>query len=73
MLQALIEADKFSGPSVVLAYLPYSTEDTSVLEVLKETKLAVDAGYWPLYRWNPAKEREGHDPFTLDSNRLGQE
>ena len=70
VLQALIEADRFSGPSVVLAYLPYFTEDTSALEILKETKLAVDAGYWPLYRWNPAKEREGKDPFTLDSDSV---
>lgn len=70
VLQALVEADKFNGPSVVLAYLPYLTEDTSALEILKETKLAVDAGYWPLYRWNPAKEREGKDPFTLDSDSV---
>ena len=70
VLQALIEADKFNGPSVVLAYLPYLTEDTSVLDILKETKLAVDAGYWPLYRWNPAKEREAKDPFILDSDSV---
>ena len=70
VLQALIEADRFKGPSVILAYLPYVTEDTSPLEILKETKLAVDAGYWPLYRWNPAKEREGKDPFTLDSDSV---
>ena len=70
VLQALIEADKFKGPSVILAYLPYVTEDTSPLEILKETKLAVDAGYWPLYRWNPAKEREGKDPFALDSDSV---
>jgi len=70
VLQALIEADKFKGPSVILAYLPYVTEDTSPLEILKETKLAVDAGYWPLYRWNPAKEREGKDPFILDSDSV---
>ena len=70
VLQALIEADKFNGPSVVLAHLPYFTEDTSVLDILKETKLAVDAGYWPLYRWNPAKEREGKEPFALDSDSV---
>ena len=70
VLQALIEADKFKGPSVVLAYLPYVTENTSPLEILKETKLAVDAGYWPLYRWNPTKEREGKEPFTLDSDSV---
>jgi sulfite reductase (NADPH) hemoprotein beta-component len=70
VLQALIEADRFHGPSVVLAYLPYHTEDSPALEVLKETKLAVDAGYWPLYRWDPSKEREGKEPFTLDSDAV---
>ncbi|KAH9072151.1 sulfite reductase subunit beta [Lactarius deliciosus] len=56
VLQALVEADKFDGPSVVLAYLPYTTEDSTALDLLKETKLAVDSGYWPLYRWDPSKE-----------------
>jgi len=64
VLRTLIEADKFQGPSVVLAYLPFVSENDSALEVLKETKLAVDSGYWPLYRWNPSKANE---PFSLDS------
>ncbi|EMD30576.1 hypothetical protein CERSUDRAFT_145890 [Gelatoporia subvermispora B] len=65
-----MEADKFEGRSVVLAYLPYQTEETPALEILKETKLAVDTGYWPLYRWNPAQEQAGQDPFTLDSDAV---
>ncbi|KAK7061135.1 Sulfite reductase [NADPH] subunit beta [Paramarasmius palmivorus] len=70
VLQALLEADAYTGPSVVLAYLPYSTEDVSALDILKETKLAVDAGYWPLYRWDPSKERDGKEPFSLDSDAI---
>lgn len=73
VLQALIEADRFDGPSVVLAYLPYQSEDSPALEVLKETKLAVDAGYWPLYRWDPSKERDGKEPFSLDSDAIKNE
>lgn len=73
VLQALIEADRFPGPSVVLAYLPYQSEDASALEVLKETKVAVDAGYWPLYRWDPSKERQGKEPFSLDSDAIKNE
>jgi len=69
-LQSLIEADRFNGPSVVLAYLPYQDEHAPALEVLKETKLAVDAGYWPLYRWDPSKDREGKEPFSLDSDAV---
>ena len=70
VLQALVEADKFKGPSVVLAYLPYHDDTTSALDVLKETKLAVDAGYWPLYRWDPSKDRDGKEPFSLDSDSI---
>jgi sulfite reductase (NADPH) hemoprotein beta-component len=70
VLQALVEADKFDGPSIVLAYLPYTTEDSTALDLLKETKLAVDSGYWPLYRWDPSKEAAGKEPFSLDSDAI---
>ncbi|KAG1741109.1 hypothetical protein EDB19DRAFT_1706335 [Suillus lakei] len=70
VLQAVMEADRHKGPSVVLAYLPYQNEDAPALEVLKETKLAVDAGYWPLYRWDPVKETQGKEPFALDSDTV---
>ncbi|KAL4262386.1 nitrite and sulfite reductase 4Fe-4S domain family protein [Pleurotus pulmonarius] len=73
VLQAIAEADRFNGPSVVLAYLPYQSESTPALDILKETKLAVDAGYWPLYRWNPTKEAEGQEPFSLDSAAIKNE
>lgn len=71
VLQALVEADRYPGPSIVLAYLPYSTEESPALEILKETKRAVDAGYWPLYRWDPSKE--GDAAFTLDSDAIKNE
>lgn len=66
LLQALLEAEKFDGPSVVLAYLPYKQESDSPLAVLQETKKAVDSGYWPLYRWDPTLD----EPFRLDSPRI---
>jgi sulfite reductase (NADPH) hemoprotein beta-component len=73
VLQAIIEADKFKGPSVVLAYLPYTNEYTPAIDILKETKLAVDSGYWPLYRWDPSKEKDGKEPFSLDSDAIKNE
>lgn len=73
VLQAMIEADKFDGPSVVLAYLPYNQESDSPLTVLQETKKAVDLGYWPLYRWDPKGEEKGEENFKLDSERIRQE
>ena len=68
VLQALIEADKYEGPSIVVAYLPYTSEQSTPIEILKETKAAVDTGYWPLYRWNPSKAI--NDMFELDSERV---
>lgn len=73
VLEALIEADQFNGPSVVVAYLPYNKEDDSPLIVLQETKKAVDLGYWPLYRWNPHNEEKREPNFCLDSERIKQE
>lgn len=73
VLEAMIEADQFNGPSVVVAYLPYNNQDDSPLTVLQETKKAVDLGYWPLYRWNPYHEDSGKPNFALDSERIKQE
>lgn len=69
VLQAFIEAEKFDGPSIVLAYLPYESENSDILSILKETKLAVDSGYWPLYRYDPSIELDD-EKFKLDSSSL---
>jgi sulfite reductase (NADPH) hemoprotein beta-component len=73
VLQAMLEAEQFDGPSVVVAYLPYFKEDDSPLTVLQETKRAVDSGYWPLYRWNPRAEEKGDERFILDSTQVKKE
>ncbi|KAI1775706.1 sulphite reductase hemo protein, beta subunit [Hypoxylon cercidicola] len=73
VLQAMLEADQFNGPAVVLAYLPYFGEHDSPLTILQETKKAVDLGYWPLYRWNPENETKGEPNFSLDSERVKNE
>ncbi|AJR75196.1 Met5p [Saccharomyces cerevisiae YJM1574] len=70
LLTAIIEASKYNGPSIVLAYLPYNSENDTPLEVLKETKNAVESGYWPLYRFNPVYDDPSTDKeaFSLDSS-----
>ena len=73
VLQAMLEAEAYDGPAVVMAYLPYDQENDSPLTVLQETKKAVDLGYWPLYRWDPAAEDKGEECFKLDSERIKQE
>ncbi|KAJ3298915.1 hypothetical protein HK104_010149 [Borealophlyctis nickersoniae] len=77
VLRALMEADAYPGPSIVLAYAPKISKTGRGVSVplaqLKETKLAVDSGYWPLYRWNPALEDKGEEPFALDSDKVKRE
>ncbi|KAF2719072.1 thiamine diphosphate-binding protein [Polychaeton citri CBS 116435] len=73
VLQAMLEAEAFNGPSVVVAYLPYNREDETPLLALQETKKAVDLGYWPLYRWDPTAENKDEECFKLDSERIKQE
>jgi sulfite reductase (NADPH) hemoprotein beta-component len=63
VLHALVDAESFDGPSIVLAYLPYHDENDSSI---------MDTGYWSLYRWNPALEKQGKEPFSLDSERIKQ-
>lgn len=73
VLHAMMEADAFPGPSIVLAYAPEvegAGTQGGVLSMLKESKLAVDTGKFPLYRWNPAKN---DTPFTLDSQYIQQQ
>ncbi|KAI9207491.1 sulfite reductase [Polychytrium aggregatum] len=76
VLRALAEAEAYPGPSVVLAYAPRITVPnyqrstiSKPLAILKESKLAIDSGYWPLYRWNPALK----EPFALDSAKVKAE
>ena len=73
VLQAMMEAEAYDGPAVVMAYLPYNMENDSPLTVLQETKKAVDLGYWPLYRWDPKAEEKGEECFKLDSERIKKE
>lgn len=71
LLTAFIEASRYNGPSIVLAYLPYHSEKDTPLEILKETKKAVGSGYWPLYRYDPSKEE--NESFALDSSVIRRE
>ena len=64
-----MEAESYDGPSLILAYAPCINHGIKkgMGKTQEETKLAVQAGYWPLYRFNPALKAEGKNPFTLDS------
>ena len=67
LIRAIKEAEEFNGPSVIIAYTPCLSHGLKCGMgcAQDEMKRAVEAGYWMLYRYNPAKEK----PFTLDSKQ----
>jgi pyruvate-ferredoxin/flavodoxin oxidoreductase len=68
-LKAVKEAEAYPGPSLIIAYAPcinHGLRD-GMGRTQAQTKLAVEAGYWHTYRFNPLLEAEGKNPFTLDS------
>lgn len=68
-LKALREAEAYPGPSLIIAYSPCINHGLrlGMDKSQEEQKLAVDAGYWHLWRYNPLLEKEGKNPFELDS------
>jgi pyruvate-ferredoxin/flavodoxin oxidoreductase len=68
-LKALREAEAYPGPSVIIAYSPCISHGlrNGMGTTQQQTKNAVEAGYWQLYRYNPLLEKEGKNPFQLDS------
>ena len=66
---AIKEAEAYDGPSLIIAYAPCINHGLKAGMGLsqKEEKLAVECGYWHLYRYNPALEGTDKNPFTLDS------
>jgi pyruvate-ferredoxin/flavodoxin oxidoreductase len=68
-LKAIKEAEAYPGPSLVIAYAPCINQGIKkgMGKTQYEQKLAVDSGYWPLYRYNPLLADEGKNPFILES------
>jgi len=68
-LKAIREAEAYPGPSLIIAYAPCINHGlrSGMGKSQNQSKLAVDSGYWHLYRYNPALEEEGKNPFILDS------
>ncbi len=63
---ALLEADAWPGPSLVIAYSTCIAHGIDMSKSMTHQKDAVRSGYWPLYRFHPS-EVEGGKPFKLDS------
>ncbi len=68
-LKAIREAEAYDGPSLIIAYSPCINHGlkAGMGRSQEEEQRAVECGYWHLWRYNPALEEEGKNPFTLDS------
>ena len=68
-LKALQEAEAYPGPSIVIGYAPCEMHSIKggMANCQEEMKKAVEAGYWQMFRFNPALKAEGKNPFSLDS------
>ena len=68
-LDAFREAEAYPGPSLILAYSHCIAHGIDMRYGMKQQDLAVASGYWPLFRFNPARRDIGENPFRLDSPR----
>ncbi len=68
-VKAIAEAEAYPGPSLIIAYAPCINHGikAGMSKAQTEEKMAVEAGYWHLFRFNPALAEEGQNPFSLDS------
>jgi pyruvate-ferredoxin/flavodoxin oxidoreductase len=66
-LRAIAEAEAYDGPSLILAYSHCIAHGIDMAAGLKQQKLAVDSGHWPLFRYHPDLATQGQNPFQLDS------
>jgi pyruvate-ferredoxin/flavodoxin oxidoreductase len=67
VIKAFQEAEAHNGPSIIIAYSSCIAHGYDMVHSLEQQKLAVQSGYWPLMRYNPALREEGKNPFQLDS------
>ncbi len=66
-VNAFIEAEAHEGPSLIIAYGQCIAHGIDMAKGMHHQKLAVESGYWPLYRYNPNLTDQNKNPFQLDS------
>ncbi len=66
-VRALLEAEAYDGPSLVIAYSHCIAHGINMRQGLEQQQSAVDSGHWPLFRYHPALAEAGKNPLTLDS------
>ncbi len=68
-LRAFLEADAYDGPSLIIAYSHCIAHGYDLVKGLEQQKLAVQSGFWPLFRYNPDLADEGKNPLLIDSKK----
>jgi pyruvate-ferredoxin/flavodoxin oxidoreductase len=66
-VKALVEAETFDGPSIVICYTHCIAHGIDMTNGLEAQKLAVNSGFWPLFRFDPRRIDQGEKPLQLDS------
>ncbi len=66
-LAAFREAESYPGPSLIIAFAHCISHGYSLTDGIEHQKLAVETGYWPLFRYDPRRADRGENPLVLDS------
>ena len=66
-IKAFQEAEAYNGTSIIIAYCPCKEQGVPLIKSIEEQKLAVDSGYWSLYRYDPRLKAQGKNPLQFDS------
>ncbi len=66
-LHAFLEAEAYDGPSLIIAYSHCIAHGIDMAQGLEQQRLAVQSGYWPLYRFDPRRATQGLSPLIVDS------
>ena len=67
LITALTEAEQYDGPALIIAYSTCIAHGFAMQRSMQEQKLAVESGFWQLYRFNPTLKAQGKNPLVLDS------
>jgi pyruvate-ferredoxin/flavodoxin oxidoreductase len=69
-LKAFIEAEKYDGPSLIIAYSHCIAHGIDMSTAMQNQKAMVEAGQWLLYRYHPDRAAAGQNPLQLDSRAI---
>src|SRR5690606_1553262 len=66
-IKAFLEAESYDGPSIIIAYCQCIAHGIDIAKGMHQQELAVDSGYWPLFRFDPRRKAENKPPLQLHS------